>query len=243
MVMEHLPREEGIAGGDGALRTRSVLERQGTLPCTHAGCGAATGLACAYVDRRSHRCGTAWCPEHRLAFGEDVYCRRHAGVVTALFQSDESLPTSFPEVDNRAPSLVAWVVRGIDADVWRLLLEELDDNTAGQLIAERVTLVFVGGIERRRAWERSWRLVDHTGIVRRVSVVVEEADDTEVIVKVDAHVAIRAVPPWIRHRRDHDHVDAETDERERAAFNRELITAVADAMGVERQRDADTWKR
>lgn len=246
MVMEPAPlgRTSGSAPGADptAAGARSVLLREGSSRCTQHGCDATSGIECSYVDRRSNRCETAWCPEHRLVFGEDVYCRRHAGVVTALFQHDESLPTIFPDIDNRAPSLVAWVVRGIDADVWRLLLEEVGDEGGGQLIAERVTLVFLG-VERRRAWERSWKLVTHTGVARRVSIIVEERRDSEVIVRVDSRDVDTAVPPWIQHRLNHERVDPDDDARERAAFNARLSGAIAESLRAARDRDSGQWGR
>lgn len=242
MVMEPLPIEERTRSASAGGAEAIALRLEGALACTHSGCDATTGIACAYVDRRSHPCRTAWCPSHRLVLGTDVYCRRHAGVVSALWSTDAPLNTSFPDLDNRAPSLVAWIVRGIDADVWRLLLDELAEDHAGQLIAEPVTLVFTA-VERRRAWERSWKVVNHTGIVRRVSVLVDELDDTEVVVRVGSHVVATAVPPWIQHRRNHEHVDEETDELERAAFNARLTMAIADGLSVERARDEEPWMR
>jgi len=66
-----------------------------------------------------------------------VYCRRHAGVVSALPSLDSSLAVSLPDLDNRAPSLVGWVSRQIDGDIWRLLLKELTSGSGGQLVADR----------------------------------------------------------------------------------------------------------
>ena len=110
---------------------------------------------CEYVDRRGRECRTAWCIEHRVTIEDRVYCRRHAGVVSALPSLDSSPTVSLPDLDNRAPSLVGWVSRQIDGDVWRLLLKELSAGSGGQLVADPVTLVFVG-IGRQRAWERAW---------------------------------------------------------------------------------------
>lgn len=234
----------GTIGSDvDEARMRSALLRPGSRPCTQPGCDASTGIECAYRDRRSNRCESAWCPEHRLVFGEDVYCRRHAGVVTALFQHDESVPTIFPDIHNRAPSLVAWIVRGIDADVCRMLLDEVGEEGAGQLIAERVTLEFLGGVERRRGWQRSWRLVTHTGVARRVTALVEERDDTEVILKVDSRIVDTAVPPWIQHRLNHEQVDADQDARERATFSARLTAAIAEGLRAARERDDSGWSR
>lgn len=217
-------------------RIREVAQREGALRCTEVGCAAATGVACEYVDRRSRACRTAWCPAHRVLVEDHVYCRRHAGVVSALPAADSSQVVPLPDLENRAPSLVGWVSRQIDADVWRLLLGELDEQTGGQLIADPVMLVFTG-LERSRAWERAWKLLTHTGLTLRVSLVVEEGADEEVIVKVGTRVAARVVPPWITHRKRGEQIGAEQDTRERAAFNQQLMQAVE--QEVRRQRTAD----
>ena len=246
MVMEAMPDREHelvLPGTEEAARTHAALREEGTRPCTEAGCSETTGIACAYVDRRRHRCQTAWCPAHRLVLGERVYCRRHAGVISAIGVGDPIPTTAFPDLDNRAPSLAAWVARAIDGDVWALLLEELGTATGGQLLADPVSLSFQG-VERRRGWERAWKLVTHTGVARRVSVVVEEADDSTVLVKVGRDVVDRAVPPWIEHRRNHKRVSDQEDAAERQAFNERLVKAVREALVNDRKRDYEedlTW--
>ena len=227
-----------LPGTDEARRTHEALLAEGTRPCTEAGCGETTGIACAYVDRRRHRCTTAWCPAHRLVLGERVYCRRHAGVISAIGVADPIPTTSFPDLDNRAPSLAAWVARAIDGDVWGLLLGELGNESGGQLIADPVGLTFQG-VDRRRGWERAWKLVTHTGVARRVSVVVEEGDDSLVLVKVGRQTVDRAVPPWIERRRNHARVSDEEDARERQAFNDRLVAAIRTALADERQREEE----
>src|SRR5438105_7619744 len=100
----------------------------GELPCTERGCTAVTGLECEYVDRRSRRCRTAWCPVHRLVVRDRVYCRRHAGVVEAVPTGVLDAQTPLPDLDNRAPSLVNWVTNEVDGEVRRLLIQELGDS-------------------------------------------------------------------------------------------------------------------
>ena len=214
---------------DYEARIREAAQREGSLPCTEVGCSAGTGIGCEYVDRRSRGCRTAWCPAHRVLVEDHVYCRRHAGVVGALPAADSSLVVALPDLENRAPSLVGWVARQIDADVWRLLLGELDEDTGGQLVSDPVMLVFTG-VERRRAWERSWKLVTHTGINRRVGLLVDEAADDEVIVKVGITVVARLVPPWITHRKQREQVDAERDAEERAEFNQQVMHAIEEEV-------------
>ncbi|MFN2582767.1 MAG: hypothetical protein ABR498_08520 [Candidatus Dormibacteria bacterium] len=215
-------------------RVNEVAQREGTEACTEMGCTATTGVACEYVDRRARTCPTAWCPHHRVLVEDHVYCRRHAGVVSALPDADSSLVVAFPDLENRAPSLVGWMARQIDGDVWRLLLSEIDARSGGQLVSDPVMLV-LAGLERERAWERAWKLVTHTGVSRRVSILVTEANDAEVIVKVAGKVVAMLTPPWITHRRQHEQVGEEEDARERAEFNQRLVGAIEEAIANERQ--------
>jgi hypothetical protein len=202
-------------------------------PCTQGGCTSDEGIACAYVDRRGRECRTAWCPEHRVTIEDRVYCRRHAGVVSALPSLDSSLAVSLPDLDNRAPSLVGWVSRQIDGDVWRLLLKELTSGSGAQLVADPVTLIFVG-IGRQRAWERAWRLDSHVGIAHRVSIVVEEADDTMVTVKVGGNAVEHVVPPWIQHRVRGETIAPEEDRKEREEFYQRVLDSIERGLGHER---------
>ena len=191
-------------------------------PCTQGGCTSLEGAPCEYVDRRGRECRTAWCIEHRVTIEDHVYCRRHAGVVSALPSLDSSLAVSLPDLDNRAPSLVGWVSRQIDGDVWRLLLKELSSGSGGQLVADPVTLIFVG-IARQRAWERAWRLDSHLGIAHRVSIVVEELDDTMITVKVGGNTVEQLVPPWIQHRVRGESVAPDEDRKEREEFYQRVL--------------------
>jgi len=202
-----------------------VMSADAGHPCTQAGCTSHEGAPCEYVDRRGRECRTAWCPEHRVTIEDHVYCRRHAGVVSALPSLDSSIGISLPDLDNRAPSL--------DGDVWRLLLKELSSGSGGQLIADPVTLIFVG-IGRQRAWERAWRLDSHVGIAHRVSIVVEEADDTKVTVKVGGNSVEQVVPPWIEHRVRGETVAPEDDRKEREDFYQRVLDSIERGLGHER---------
>ena len=210
-----------------------ISHRAGDRPCTERGCALTTGLSCAYVDRRGRRCPTSWCPEHRLVMDGKVYCRRHAGIVSALPGGSTSSSAPLPDLENRAPSLVSWVAREVDADIRRLLLAELDDAGGAQLITDPVYLIFVGP-ERRRAWERAWKLVTHTGTALRVALMVEEEVDSELAVKIGANVLERMVPPWIARRHEARRPDAEGDAQRRREFNERLIEVIR--LGIENER-------
>ena len=204
------------------------MDLAGDQVCTQPGCLRATGLACEYVDRRGHRCRTAWCPEHRLNIDGRVYCRRHAGVVSALPVGYVGHTAPMPDLETRAPSLVSWVAREVDADIRHLLLADDRDGHA-QLITDPVYLVFVGR-DRRRAWERAWKLVDHVGDSLRVSLLVEEAADAEVAIWVDSAIVERLAPPWIVQRLHGALPPPEVDAQRRKDFNRRILSIISKRM-------------
>ncbi len=211
--------------------TASVAELAGDERCTQPGCGSSTGLACTYMDRRGRGCRTAWCPDHRLVIDGRVYCRRHAGVVSALPAGYAGLTAPMPDLETRAPSLVSWVAREVDADVRALLLAKPWDGRA-QVVTDPVYLVFIG-TDRRRAWERAWKLVDQSGRSLRVSLLVEEGADAEVAVKVGAAIVERLAPPWIVQRLHGALPPPEVDAERRNNFNRRLLGIIR--KGMERE--------
>jgi hypothetical protein len=205
----------------------------GTLPCSERGCTNDTGESCGYVDRRARACGTAWCPDHQSVVGGTVYCRRHAGVVGALGGEQQA---AMPDLENRAPSLVNWVARDVEEVIREIVAGHGAELGTDRLIADPVRLVFLGP-ERLRVWERSWKLVAHTGWSLRVSLEVDEARDTEVAVRVGRNVVVRMTPPWIAARMRGERLDDGTDAALRDAFYRELTASVAGAVDAELRRN------
>jgi hypothetical protein len=200
------------------------VDLAGDQLCTQPGCEAGTGLACEYVDRRGRGCRTAWCPAHRLVIDGRVYCRRHAGVVSALPVGYVGHTAPMPDLETRAPSLVSWVAREVDADIRQLLLAEVGEGGV-QLVTDPVYLVFVGS-DRRRAWERAWKLVDHSGRSFRVSLLVEEGADAEIAVRVGTAIVERLAPPWIVQRLHGALPPPEVDAQRRKDFNRRLLAII-----------------
>jgi hypothetical protein len=218
--------------GVGAERGTAVLvDLAGDQRCTQPGCGRTTGLACEYVDRRGHDCRTSWCPDHRLVIDGRVYCRRHAGVVSALPVGYVGHTAPMPDLETRAPSLVSWVAREVDADIRQLLLAGLRDDRA-RLVTDPVYLVFIG-CDRRRAWERAWKLVDYSGESLRIALLVEECADAEVEVRVNAEIVDRLTPPWIVQRLHGAMPPPEVDAQRRKDFNRRLLGVIH--QGIERE--------
>lgn len=229
------PVETAPAGG-GEPQSASYADLAGDQPCTQPGCGQSTGVVCEYVDRRARACPTAWCPEHRLVIDDRVYCRRHAGVVSALPVGYVGHAAPMPDLETRAPSLASWVAREVDEDLRELLLRELSDGRS-QLVTDPVYLVFIGS-DRRRAWERAWKLVDQLGRSLRVSLLVEECADAEVAVRVNSEIIDRLVPPWIVQRLHGAEPPPEVDAQRRKDFNRRLLGVVIRGM----EREGFRWR-
>lgn len=164
---------------------------------------------CEYVDRRMRRCATAWCSDHVDRVGKHTYCRRHAGIVRAL---GDQLPAGLPELSNRAASLAAYLGDELDERVVSLLGRAAARNGDASLVNHPVRLVSTAG-GRERRWQRSWNLVDSTGIVSRVAIEVDENDDAVVMTSVGSSRIGRGTPPWIGRREG-----GETDPERRAAF-------------------------
>jgi hypothetical protein len=212
--------------GPGAVDAEHAL---GTLPCAMSGCERDTGLPCAYVDRRGRDCGTAWCPEHRMLHQGEVFCRRHWNTVSGL---EEAAEAALPDRDNRAPSLVAWVGRRMAPSIEAILMSRAQRAVPLSLVQIPVHLVFVGR-ERGRVWERTWAAADHTGYRYDVTLQVEEAHATELVVRVGRNVVARVVPPWIEARQSGEDVSHETDMARRQDFYESLRHQIAAAVARE----------
>jgi hypothetical protein len=162
--------------------------------CQAAGCTHDGATPCAYVDRRSQPCRTSWCRDHRQRVGDRDYCRRHATVVRALGDGHNA---RYPEVDNRAASLAAYLGEALDGRVTAILGSAAGSEAS--LVSHPVRVVTAPG-SRERRWQRSWNLVDSTGVVSRVVIEVDESQDQVVMTTVGSSRIGRGTPPWIRRR-------------------------------------------
>jgi hypothetical protein len=205
---------------------------EGDLPCDQRDCPNRNGVRCHYVDRRSRRCDTAWCPLHSASVGGIVYCRRHAGTIAAVGYFEH--PAGMPDLDNRAPSLVNWVARDLDAFVAATLVQSAVPGET--FVREPVVTAHVdrGGARR---YERAWKLVDHTGVQLAVAVFVAGEDDVTVRVRVGSTVVAEGVPPWIERRARGLEVAAEVDRSQRALFYGFLQKHILEAISSYRKRD------
>jgi len=133
-------------------------------------------------------------------------------------------PQALPDLTNRAPSLVNWIARDLDDPVRGLLTRVSHD---GEQVISDQTVTTVHDQNRRPRWERSWRLVDHTGVIVKVTVLVDDEDDTLVHVRVGGEDVVRAVPPWIDRRRRGQQQDADVDSSQRRIFYRFIEENIA----------------
>ncbi|MBJ7608392.1 MAG: hypothetical protein JF887_03025 [Candidatus Dormibacteraeota bacterium] len=128
-----------------------------------------------------------------------------------------------PDLDNRAPSLVGWIGRDLDAPIRELFLRIAP--TGGVVVADPVRLLLTPGGGTRR-WAKTWKIVDDTAILNRVAIEVDESDDSSVCARVDTELIGQGVPPWIEHRRAGEQVDAATDASERRAFSGAMARSI-----------------
>ncbi len=179
---------EGARGVDLAAALRAP-DRDG---CLAAGCTEASGIRCNYVDWRGTACRTTWCFGHWVLVRGKPYCRRHATVIDAL--AGDSAVGGLPDLHNRAASLAGWMGRELEAPV-RGTLRSMSPGAGVQLISEPLRPALTPGAGRR--WQRAWTLADDSGVLNRVSVEVEEHDDSEVVARVDGEVIGQGIPPWV----------------------------------------------
>jgi hypothetical protein len=215
-----------MAPFDRVWKLRQAWRRSsGRARCTAQGCDRTVAIRCFYVDRRERVCATTWCIRHGAMFNDNAYCRRHAGTVAAL--SNGFYQLALPDLDNRAPSLVGWMSDELDAPIRAALQAAARPGTMGEttLVADPVRLI-TPGLAAQRCWARSWKLVDHLGVVHQVSIEVEEEAQAVVAVRVDHDLIGRSVPPWIERSPIARVPTADEDAASRSAFNAALARSV-----------------
>ena len=203
------------------------------VACELPGCANDRAQPCAYRDGRGRECRAVHFADHGVSIDGKFYCRRHAGVVRAV-GAEKTPQGGLPDVVNRAPSLVSWIARDLDANVRRLLSGAA--GTGESVIADE-TVHVARDFNRKARWEQSWRLVDHTGVILKVTIQVFEENDSLVRVHVGSGVIADGVPPWIVHRTEDG--DVATDAAQRQRFYQwldESIFMAVDRFRTERQR-------
>lgn len=200
--------------------------------CSEKGCLELPWARCTYIDRRSRRCPTQWCHLHGMVINNATYCRRHANTLFAI--SNSLYAQSLPDVENRGPSLVSWVAAEVDEKIKEILGAYAPAYPGVVLVVDPLVLVFAGR-DRRRIWERAWKLSTHTGTPLRVALMVDEADDAKLKVKVGSKVVFQQIPPWITNRRQDFEVGADEDAAQRTAFYESVIRVVHDGLHEEHE--------
>lgn len=224
---------------------RSSQDTEGALAptvsmCTLRGCTNEGAQLCAYRDRRGRACTAAFCSAHSVQFSGISYCRRHAGTVQAIGELAKD-PNGFPDLNDRAPSLVNWISRDLDQSVRRLLGRAARSGES-VIVDESVRLAHDPA--RKARWERAWRIVEHTGLVLKVTVHVSEENDSLVHVRVGTEMVADGVPPWIARRREGQEVEAAIDISQRQLFYRFLEENISAAVIRFRARgDRAPWGR
>jgi hypothetical protein len=204
----------------------------GLLPCSEQGCSNHDAVQCSYIDRRGQTCLTAWCPGHQIVVANICFCRRHAGVPAAVQHGEFLADRGLPDTGNRSPSLVIYIGHALEPAILNLLHGLLRPGTADQVGTEAVHPIRPAAGGRR--WVRNWQIYDHTGVVAKITVEVDEATDPEVVVRVGRHAVASVVPPWIERRyQGLPPLSADEDHFERDRFYAFLMERIAPAVVAE----------
>jgi hypothetical protein len=215
---------------------RAVPAPASGLRCQAQGCTSDDAIMCAYRDRRGRRCRATFCVQHLVVVDDVSYCRRHGGTMRAL-GTRGAVRAGLPDIDNRGPSLVQHVANQLEQPVVALLQSVARPQ---EQVIEEVEVTKAFEPNRSSRWERSWRLVDGTGVVIKVTVFVTEADSATVSVRAGSHIVFEEVPPWIRSRRGDTARD--DDAVARRQFYERLETTIADAVVRSRESaDHPVW--
>jgi hypothetical protein len=201
--------------------------------CSMYRCTSDRAKPCAYRDRRDRSCSSAFCPAHSVSLGGVTYCRRHAGTVQAIGELAKN-PNGLPDISDRGPGLINWIARDLDKAIRTVLARTVRPGES-LIVDDAVRLAHDPW--RKARWERSWRIVEHTGPVLAVTVAMSEEDESRVAIRVGAETVADSVPPWISRRAQGVEVEAAIDISQRQLFYRLLEQNIAAAVVRSRARD------
>ncbi len=154
------------------------------------------------------------------------YCRRHAGTLQAL-DTTSGRPVTVPDVSDRAASLVSWIARDLDASIRASLAKAA---RAGETVVADDYVHLVRDQTREARWERGWRIVDHTGLVLKVTLFVNDSDDSIVYIRLGEVIIASGTPPWIANRLQGFTPEPSIDVAQRHTFYESIKTAIAAAL-------------
>jgi hypothetical protein len=229
---------QGVPGVSNLLRRGKQVdlittEAPTTTPCSMRRCTSTNAKPCAYRDRRERSCPTAFCTAHSVSVGGATYCRRHAGTVQAIGELAKH-PGGLPDLTDRAPALINWIARDLDKNIRTLLARTV---RPGESVIVDDTVRLKHDHWRQARWERSWRIVEHTGPVLAVTVHMAEDDESRVHVRVGAEMVADSVPPWIARRSQGVEVEAAIDISQRQLFYQMLEDNISAAIVRFRARE------
>ncbi|MFN2582019.1 MAG: hypothetical protein ABR498_04670 [Candidatus Dormibacteria bacterium] len=211
---------------------------ESTLGCTVRGCPNGNATLCPYRDRRGHECGSAFCPDHSVVVNGVRFCRRHAGTMRALGSRGRHR-AALPDVGNRGPSLVNFIADEVN-DFMVHLLETAARPDEHVVADAEVEMAF--DADRNPRWERSWRLLESTGVLMKITVSVDDRQDSTVTVRVGSEMVADGVPPWVQRHARGELTTAAADKAERELFYRfirENVTAAVSQLRV--REEHPTW--
>ena len=204
------------------------------IPCSARGCSDENAQPCSYRDRRGRTCRIASCRSHGVVVNGIRYCRRHAGTLQAL-DTRSGQPVTVPDVSDRAASLVNWIARDLDASIRASLAHAA--RTGESVVADDFVHL-VRDQTRDARWERGWRIVDHTGLVLKVTLFVNDSDDSVVYIRLGEVIIASGTPPWIANRSQGIAPETSVDVAQRHVFYQSIESAIDAAL-----RDASFYRR
>ncbi|HEY8673636.1 MAG TPA: hypothetical protein VIM76_07740 [Candidatus Dormibacteraeota bacterium] len=196
------------------------------ISCSARGCLDENAQPCGYRDRHGKSCGVARCAAHGVVLHGVAYCRRHASTLQAI-DTPSGHANDVADVDDRAPSLVNWIANDLDTDVRRLLAEAAQP---GETVLTDGFVQLTRDKVRKSRWERSWRIVDHTGLVVKVVIYTDEDDAALVHVRVGDRLVAEGVPPWIASRQDGEESTPTLEISRRQQFYKSLEESIGTAV-------------
>ena len=120
-----------------------------------------------------------------------------------------------------------WIARDLDASIRSSLNRAA---RAGETVLSDDYVQLVRDQFREVRWERGWRLVDHTGVVLKVTLFVNETDDSVVYLRLGEVIIASGTPPWIANRSQDTVSEPTVDIAQRQSYRESIETAIATAL-------------
>ncbi len=143
-------------------------------------------------------------------------------------------PSGLPDLSDRGPGLINWIARDLDKDIRTLLARTV---RPGESVIVDDTVRLKHDHWRQSRWERSWRIVEHTGPVLAVTVQMAADNKSRIHVRVGAEMVADSVPPWIARRSQGVEVEAAIDISQRQLFYQMLEDNISAAIVRFRARE------